>query len=89
MRTTQHISPAQLDEVIESVLATGSPVVKQASSDFDSRTKVFPTAEDLREDFRLASNQKQRSRCYGIHYPDAGGVVSERRIDLSISIMES
>lgn len=82
MQTTQHISPSQLDEVIDSVFASGSPVVKQESSDFDSPTKTFPTADDLREDLRFIPDQKQRFKCYAIYYPDAGGTVSERRIDL-------
>ncbi|MCB1099808.1 MAG: hypothetical protein KDN22_29845 [Verrucomicrobiae bacterium] len=82
MQTTQHISHSQLDEVIDSIFSSGSPVVKQASSDFDSPTKAFPTADDLREDLRFIPDQKQRFKCYAIYYPEAGGMVSERRIDL-------
>jgi len=82
MQTTQLISAAQLDEVAESVFASGSPVVKQSSSDFDTPTKSFPSFDDLRDDLRFTPGQKLGFRCYSIYYPDAKGVVSERRIDL-------
>ena len=82
MQTTQHISPAQLDEVVASVFASGSPIVKQASSDFDTAPKTFPTVDDLREDLRFTTGQARRFFSYAIYYPEAKGVVSERRIDL-------
>ncbi|MEZ5327004.1 MAG: hypothetical protein R3F19_18290 [Verrucomicrobiales bacterium] len=83
MQTTQRISTAQLDVVVESVFASGSPVVKQAASDFDQPTKTFPSIEALRDDMKFTPGQKRASYLYSIYYPEAKGAVSERRIDLS------
>jgi hypothetical protein len=82
MQTTQHISPSQLDEVLRSVFAAGSPIVKQASSDFDQPTKLFPTVDSLRENMNYATGSTRGFFCYSIYYPDAEGIVTERRIDL-------
>lgn len=84
MQTTQHISPAQLNQVVESVFASGTPVVKQAVSDFDSPTREFPTIDDLRDDLRYFPGQDRRFVSYSIYYPEAKGLVSERRIDLKL-----
>lgn len=82
MQTTQYISAAQLDEVLRSVFASGSPIVKQASSDFDQPIRVFPTVEALREDMQYTPSSKQAFFSYSIYYPEAKGIVTERRIDL-------
>jgi len=82
MQTTQSIFASQLEEVLQSIYSNGEPVVKQAHSDFDQLTKVFPTVESLREDMTFSSGQKQAFFCYSIYYPEAKGVVSEKRIDL-------
>ena len=58
MRTTQDISTAQHEEVLESVIAGGAPSVNQASSDFDQRTKTFSTFDEVRFAASQAQGQK-------------------------------
>jgi len=82
MQTTQHISTSQLDEVLRSVFASGSPIVKQATSDFDQPIRVFPTVESLREYMQYTAVSKQAFFSYSIYYPEGKGIVTERRIDL-------
>lgn len=82
MQTTQTISESQVDEVLTSIFATGDPVVKEAYSDFDTSTKVFPTLESLREDIDYTSGQKRKFFFYAIYYPAANGLVVEKRIEL-------
>jgi hypothetical protein len=82
MQTTQSISESQLDDVLASVFASGDPVVKEAYSDFDASTKVFPTLESLREDFHYTPGQKRKFFYYAIYYPAANGLVVEKRIEL-------
>lgn len=83
MQTTQKISITQLNEVLNAVYDSGSPVVKQATSDFDQPTKVFPTAESLREDMLRYKDLNRVFNCYSIYYPEAKGSVTDRRIDLN------
>ena len=81
METTQYITDAQIDEVIQSVYAEGAPVVKEAYSDFDSPTVTFPSASDLLADIRFVPGEKALFY-YTVYYPDAKGFVLEKRIEL-------
>jgi hypothetical protein len=81
MQTTQYVTEAQLDELIEAVYANGAPVVKQAYSDFDAPTLTFPSAPDLRADIRFVPEQRA-SFFYALYYPDTKGFVLEKRIEL-------
>lgn len=82
MQTTQAISESQLDDVLTSIFASGHPVVKEAYSDFDASTKVFPTLESLQEHIDYTSGQKRKFFYYAIYYPAANGLVVEKRIEL-------
>lgn len=81
MQTTQYITDDQIDEVVQAVYAMGSPVVKEAYSDFDSHTMTFPSASDLRADIKFDPKEKAFFY-YALYYPDAKGFVLEGRIEL-------
>ncbi|MGK0189101.1 MAG: hypothetical protein ACI9R3_004918 [Verrucomicrobiales bacterium] len=83
MQTTQHISLVQLEEVLHAVFASESPIVKQATSDFDEPTKTFSSVDSLRENMRFSVGEEKAFFCYSMYYPDAKGMVAERRIDLN------
>ncbi len=82
MQTTQTISESQVDDVLASIFASGHPTVKEAYSDFDSPTKIFPTKESLRDDIDFTPEQNRKFFFYSIYYPAANGFVLEKRIEL-------
>lgn len=82
MQTTQRISPAQLQELLRAVFAIGAPMVAQAYSDYGMPVKIFSTLESLEEDMAYPSSRKEMLFCYQIHYPEAKGAATERRINL-------
>ena len=81
MQTTQYITYAQLDDVIEAVYAEGSPVVKEAYSNFDSPALSFASPSELRADIEFIPKQKTLFY-YALYYPGARGFVLEKRIEL-------
>lgn len=81
MQTTQFITVAQLDEVIQAVFAGGTPLVSEAYSDFDCPAANFPTASDLRANIEFVPGEKTFFH-YALYFPDAKGFVLERRIEL-------
>lgn len=87
MQTTQLITDAQLDEVIEAVYAEGRPIVREAYSDFDCPTETFPSASDLRANIEFVPGEKT-SFHYALYFPDARGFVLERRIELNAGAVQ-
>lgn len=80
MQATQHISRQQLAEIVQTIFGQGEVIVKEAISRFDSPTNVFSDADALNGDWDDATSG---FRFYSIYYPDAGGHVYERRIELT------
>ena len=82
MKTTQTISESKIDEVLASIFASGDPIVKEAYSGFDQPTKTFPTLQALRDDIDYTPGRGRKFFYYSIYYPEANGIVLEKRIDL-------
>ena len=82
MQTIQHISIAQLREIICAIFDQGDVVVKQAYSDFDCPTRQFGDVEALIQDLSYQPGQKVASFSYVIYYPEAKGHTHEKRINL-------
>lgn len=82
MPTTQLIAADRLDELLAAVFADGEPIVSEAWSDFDAAAKIFPTLDCLRGDIQSRPGQKRTCFQYAIHYPEAGGFVVEKRVEL-------
>jgi hypothetical protein len=80
MQATQHITRQQLAEIVDAIYGQGEVIVKEASSDYDSSLKHFPDANSLHADVDRAGTRG--FLFYSIYYPEAGGYVYERRIDL-------
>ncbi|QTN32567.1 hypothetical protein HZ994_09560 [Akkermansiaceae bacterium] len=80
MQATQHISRQQLAEIVDAIYGQGEVIVKEASSDYDSPPRHFPDADSLQADLDRSSSRG--FHFYSIYYPEAGGRVYDRRIDL-------
>jgi len=82
MQTTQHISLAQLEEVVEAVFSQGPVIVRQAYSNFGCNTREFADPKALLDDFHYETGVGDVFRQYAIYYPEAKGHTHERRIEL-------
>src|SRR5215475_12919693 len=82
MQTTQEISIAQLHELIRAVYDQGEVVVKQAYSDFDCQTRSFLDAAALINYMADEPGDRDSLLQCSIYYPEAGGYVFEKRIEL-------
>ncbi|MBB5353966.1 hypothetical protein HNR46_004237 [Haloferula luteola] len=80
MQATQHISREQLAKIVEAIFGQGEVIVKEASSRYDSPARAFSGTEALNHD--LDDDATPGFRFYSIYYPEAGGHVYERRIEL-------
>ena len=81
MQTTQYMSDAHLDDIIEAVYVAGAPIVKEAYSNLDTPTVAFPSPTDLRQHIQFVPEQRAFFH-YALYYPEAKGFVLEKRIDL-------
>lgn len=82
MQTTQHISLAQLEEVVEAVFSQGPVIVRQAYSNFGCNTREFADPKALLKDLYYETGVGDVFRQYAIYYPEAKGHTHERRIAL-------
>jgi hypothetical protein len=80
MQTSATITTIQLDEVVAAIFKQGEVVVTEANSEYDSPLKSFPDANALSED--LKRKDTSGFFFYSIYYPEAGGHINERRVDL-------
>lgn len=80
MQATQHITRQHLAEIVDAIYGQGEVIVKEASTGYDSSPNHFPDAESLQADVGQADTRG--FFFYSIYYPEAGGHVYERRIDL-------
>ncbi len=80
MQTTQQITRQQLDDVVDEIFKLGEVTVKEASSSYDAVLREFPDSESLKADLNCSG--VSRPFLYAIYYPDVGGHVYDRRIEL-------
>ncbi len=72
----------KLNELINAIFESGSPVVKEAYSAHDTPTRTFSSADELLQDLAYSPGQKSTFFQYTIYYPSALGLVLEERIQL-------
>jgi hypothetical protein len=81
MQAVKNVSFDQLKEIVNAVFEQGPVIVKEASSEYDSPTREFANASTLLESMSQ-TDEKKRFFAYSLYYPEAKGVVHERKIKL-------
>ena len=82
MQRKEILSAKDLQLVVDSIFAVGSPTVYETFSRFDSDTLSFCDANKLCEYLALPRSKKGSFLGFSIYFPDAHGFVEKIRINL-------
>ena len=83
MQREEKIPMESVEKIIEAIYE-GGPSVFEAYSEFESDVREFPTKESLEQYVfeQLESNHRHKFVYCSLFYPEMGGLIRKRRVDL-------